>query len=172
MIRQEESKDNRDVFNLIKSAFSDLKISDHDEQDLVERLRLSDAFIPELSLVAELDGNVIGHILFTKIKVGDMVVLTLAPLAVLPSMQGKGVGTALMIEGHRIACDLGFDAVIVVGHEDYYPRVGYVPASDYGINMPFDVPDESFMVLDLSDNGLEHLYGVVEFPLEFFPEGV
>lgn len=169
IIRQEESKDNQDVFDLIKLAFRDLEISDHDEQDLVERLRLSDAFIPELSLVAELDGKVIGHILFTKIKVGDKVVLTLAPLAVLPSMQGKGVGTALMNEGHRIACDLGFDAVIVVGHEDYYPRVGYVPAMDFGISMPFDVPAESFMVLDLSGNALDFLSGVVEFPLEFFP---
>ena len=68
-IRQENSADFKAVFKLIKSAFKSEQISDHKEQFLVERLRKSNAFIPELSLIAELDNKIVGHILLTKLKI-------------------------------------------------------------------------------------------------------
>ena len=87
LIRKEELKDYNDVYNVIKDAFLSAEHSDGNEHDLVNVLRQSKSFIPELSLVAELDGKIVGHILFTKASVGKDTVLALAPLSVLPKFQ-------------------------------------------------------------------------------------
>jgi predicted N-acetyltransferase YhbS len=134
----------------------------------VNRLRKSPAFIPELSLVAENNGNILGHILFTKIKIGGCPSLTLAPVAVLPAYQKQGIGGKLIEEGHRIARELGYGSIILVGHPDYYPRFGYTPASKWNIQAPFEVPDEAFMVLELREDGLKGISGMIEFAPEFF----
>jgi predicted N-acetyltransferase YhbS len=167
-IRQEQEKDIGSVYQVVKSAFKTMELASGDEQDLVNRLRKSDAFIPQLSLVAELDWHIIGHILFTKMKIGDHPSLALAPVAVLPEFQRQGVGGKLIREGHRIARELGYHSVIVVGHPDYYPRFGYRPASLWKITAPFEVPDEAFMVLELVDGGLDGVSGEIEYPKEFF----
>ena len=98
LIRQEKREDYPEVYELIKQAFASAEHADGNEQDLVEALRKSDAFLPELSLVAEEDGKLAGHILFTKANVGDRQVLVLAPLSVRPEMQRRGIGTALIRE--------------------------------------------------------------------------
>ena len=92
LIRQETSKDYNTVYNLVKEAFIAAEHSDGTEQDLVTALRAGDAFVPELSLIAEIDGKMVGHILFTKAKVGSDTVLVLAPLSVLPEFQKQGIG--------------------------------------------------------------------------------
>ncbi len=166
IIRQETQQDYPAVYQLVQEAFEGAEHSDGTEQDLVVALRKSEAFIPELSLVAEADGKLVGHILFSKNKIGAHDALTLAPLAVLPAYQGSGVGTALMDEGHRIARALGFSCSIVLGSERYYPRVGYVPAERFGIQAPFPVPSENFMALPLSPEG-EQLCGIVTYAKEF-----
>ncbi len=172
IIRQESQTDYAAVFSLVEQAFKELKISNHDEQFLVERLRKSKSFVPELSLVAEVNGQIVGHILLTraKIKSTDQVFMTLglAPVAVLPEFQNKRIGSRLIEEAHRIARELGFTSVVLVGHADYYPRFGYKKASDFGIRFPIEVPDECGMVAELADDALKGISGVIEHPKEFF----
>jgi predicted N-acetyltransferase YhbS len=168
IVRTEREEDLDPVYEVVRSAFENAERTNGDEQNFVNRIRNSEAFIPELSLVAEHDGRIIGHVLFTKIKIGDHSSLTLAPLSVVPEYQRKGVGGRLILEGHRIARILGFRSVIVVGHHTYYPRFGYAPASQWRIEAPFDVPNESFMALELVEGGLSDVSGMVEFPKEFF----
>lgn len=165
-IRQETSGDTSAVFEVVRSAFEHALPSDHDEHHLVERLRKSSAFVPELSLVAESDGRVAGHILFTEIRIADTTQLALAPLSVVPSLQRMGIGGQLIREGHRIARDMGYTFSVVLGHPDYYPRFGYRPASAFGIRAPFEVPDEVYMALNLqgTDGKLD---GVAIYPPEF-----
>lgn len=131
-------------------------------------LRKSKAFVPELSLVAEIDGEIVGHILFTEITIGGDIALALAPVSVSPDYKGLGIGAKLINEGHEVARKLGYKAIVLLGHEGYYPRFGYIKASLYGIKAPFDVPDECFMVFELKENSLEKFDGVVEYAPEFF----
>ena len=166
VIRQETAPDHAAVYQLVKEAFASAEHCDGNEQDLVSALRASSAFIPELSLVAVADGSIVGHILFTKVLVGEHIALALAPLSVHPAYQRQGVGLALMKAGHDIAQKLGYDYSIVLGSSNYYPKVGYVPASTYGILAPFDVPNENFMVLKLND-GAAALNGTVKYDKAF-----
>lgn len=165
-IRKETREDYSQVYTLVKSAFASAEHSDGDEQDLVVRLRDSSSFIPELSLVAVEDGNVVGHILFTRADVDGYPVLALAPLSVLPAHQRQGIGLALIAEGHRIAKERGFDYSVVLGHPKYYPKAGYHPASQFGIKPPFDVPDENFMACKLSP-AAKPLHGTIRYDAAF-----
>ena len=119
LIRKEEPKDYEIIYSLVKDAFDSAEHSDGNEQDLVNALRKGDAFIPELSLVAETDGKIVGHIMFTKAKVAGNTVLVLAPLSVLPEYQRKGIGAALIKEGHKIANELGYEYSVVLVSEKY-----------------------------------------------------
>lgn len=171
-IRQEQTKDHPEVFQLIRSAFEKEVHSDHREQFLVERLRHSDAFIPELSLVAEEDGHIVGYILLTKINIVQQDIrspaLALAPVAVLPSHQGKGIGGQLIKAAHEKAAAAGFTAVVLLGHEHYYPRFGYKMAKTFRIKLPFEVPEENCMVLELKAGALKDVTGTVEYAAPFF----
>ncbi len=171
-IRQESECDYLDVFNLINKAFESEENSNPDEPCLVERLRKSDAFIPELSLVAEIDNNIIGHILLTKIKIknkeNEFNSLALAPVSVFPKYQGKGIGGLLIKQAHKKAKEFGFKSVIILGHETYYPRFGYQLTEKYGIQLPFEVPKENCMAVELVEGGLNNVCGLVEYPKEFF----
>lgn len=166
-IRQEKVEDYNEVYKLIKDAFETAEHADGNEQDLVEALRKNkDAFIPELSLVAERNKEIIGHILFTKMKVGDDTVLALAPLSVKPAYQGQGVGTALIKEGHQIAKNLGYTHSVVLGSETYYPRAGYLPADKFKINVPEGIPSQNYMAIKLTDNE-KAIHGDVTYAKEF-----
>lgn len=165
-IRQENQDDYEAVYNVVKEAFATAEQSDGNEQELVRALRNSNSFIPELSLVAVENGKVVGHILFTKAYVGEFTELALAPLSVLPAYQRKGIGLALMQKGHNIAKKLGYDYSIVLGHSEYYPKAGYVPASVYGIKASFDVPDENFMAIKLNDRE-KRINGVIKYDNAF-----
>ena len=171
-IRPEIGADFDSVYQVVQVAFQNVAHTTHDEQNLVVRLRDSTAFVPELSLVAVVDDKIVGHIMFTKIVIKaerkTHTALMLAPVSVLPAMQGKGIGEKLILEGHKIAQALGFTSVILVGHPGYYPRFGYIRASNFGITLPIEVPDEAFMAYQLIDNALSKVKGVVEFPKEFF----
>ena len=123
-IRKETATDYEAVYSVVKRAFESAEHADGNEQDLVNALRKGDAFIPELSLVAEADGKIVGHIMFTRATVDGKPVLALAPLSVLPEYQRKGIGKALIQEGHKIAKELGYTHAIVLGSEKYYPKAG------------------------------------------------
>ena len=170
-IRKEESKDFETVFNLIEKAFESEQMSDHKEHFLVQRLRKSDAFIPELSLIAENENKIVGHILLTKLKIKngqkEFDSLALAPVSVLPEYQGNGIGGMLIKEAHKKAKELGYQSVILLGHEKYYPKFGYKQADKFGIELPFEVPKENCMAIELIENGLKEINGIVEYPKEF-----
>lgn len=166
LIRQEEEKDFEKIYKLIKEAFATAEHADGNEQDLVEALRKGSAYIPELSLVAKIHGEPVGHIMFTKAKVGDQEVLALAPLSVMPACQKIGVGAALITEGHRIAKELGYQYSLVLGSELYYPRFGYVPAVELGVELPEGFPSDNFMAMKLQENAVP-LNGAVVYAEEF-----
>lgn len=171
-IRIESPCDYARVVKLTEEAFKDLEISDHNEGKLVEKLRESTNFIDELSLVAELNGQVIGHILFTPIRIENgqekFESLVLAPVSVLPEFQKMGIGGQLIRAGHQKAIELGFHSAILLGHPEYYPRFGYKPASIWGIKSPIPLPsDDVFMAVELTDGALTNVSGTVVFPPEF-----
>ncbi len=171
-IRQERPSDYPQVFHLIEAAFRHEKYSDKREQFLVERLRSTDGFIPDLSLVAEMDRQVVGYILLSKVKIAtvqdEITALALAPVAVLPAFQGKGLGAALILKAHDTARDLGYQSVIVLGHEKYYPKFGYQPLHHFHLSLPFDAPPENCMAIELVPGALKNLTGKVVYPDAFF----
>jgi putative acetyltransferase len=140
------------------------------EADLVERIRAAGALRPDLSLVAELEGAVVGHILLSPVTLetggGPEQVLELAPLAVVPERQRQGIGSALVIAGLDAAEVRDEPLVLVLGHPWFYPRFGFRPASAFGIRAPGDVPDAAFMVKPLTTYRRE-LSGRVILPPTF-----
>lgn len=165
-IRYETPNDYEEVYKLIKEAFLIAQHTDGNEHELVVKLRKGNAFIPKLSLVAEINGEIVGHIMFTKAKVDNAEVVILAPLSVKPKYQMQGIGTALITEGHKIARELGYDYSLVLGSETYYPRLGYEPADKMGIKVPKEFPIENFMSIKLNENA-SPICGEVIFPKEF-----
>ena len=167
-IRQEKPEDYTLVYQVNEKAFGQ-----DSEAKLVEALRKNkEVFVPELSLIALYKEQVIGHILFTKINILKtdnqfQESLALAPMAVLPQMQLKGIGSSLIKEGLKKARDLGFTSVIVLGHPDYYPKFGFIPASDYNIKTTFEVPENAFMAIELTKGALKENAGTVCYPKEF-----
>ena len=170
-IRQELAGVYKITEKVIKSAFANMELSDKKEHELVSRIRKSDAFIPKLSLVA-INKEIVGHILLSKIKIINdnqfAESLALAPVSVLPAYQNKGIGGLLITEALKEAKELGYKSVVVLGHPEYYPRFGFKKASFWGIKAPFEVPDEAFMAIELSENALNNVSGVVEYPSVFF----
>lgn len=173
-IRPEAPTDYVRIREIIQSAFAVGVHSDQTEHLLVEQLRKGDTYIPELALVAELDEQVVGFILFTKVairsKQQEVPALALAPVAVSPKYQGQGIGGALIQAGHAAAQQAGFSLVVLIGHAEYYPQFGYDRASKYGITFPFLVPDEAAMVYGLRSLDLDAVGGEVVYPAAFFPE--
>ena len=172
IIRQEEQKDEPMVFELIEKAFATVVHSDKKEQFLVERLRKKTTFIPELSLVATVNAQLVGHILLTRIRIENREkswdALALAPVSVLPEWQGKGIGGQLIKKSHSIALAMGFDKIILIGHAAYYPRFGYQLLHEFGIKLPFEVPLENAMICALTKHALAGVKGQVQYPNEFF----
>ena len=126
-----------------------------DEADLVEALRAEAE--PIVSLVAEDDGVIVGHILFSPVTLdghSELKLMGLAPMAVLPDLQRGGIGSALVKAGLEACRQLGSIGVIVLGHAAYYPRFGFVPASRFCIDSEYEVPDESFMAMELTPGAL------------------
>lgn len=166
IIRQENNNDFNEIYSMVKAAFETAEHSDGNEQNLVNKLRSSNAFVPELSLVAEIDNKIAGHIMFTEARVQNETVLVLAPLSVSPEFQKQGVGSALMKEAHKIAKKLGYGYSFVHGSETYYPRCGYLTAELFGIEPPEGIPSKNFMILKLQEK-VNALSGKIKYAKEF-----
>lgn len=139
------------------------------EANLVDSLREAGAII--CSLVAEEDGEIVGHILFSPATLSapgkTTAIAALGPLAVLPEWQRRGVGGALIVAGLEVCRVAGNDLVIVLGHADYYPRFGFRPSAPLGIRWERNVPVEVFMVCELRAGALAGQSGVVHYRPEF-----
>ncbi len=167
-IRTEREEDYSQIYEVVKKAFEKAEHSDGNEQDLVEKLRKNKAYINSLSLVCEDNDKIVGYVMFTKNKIGKVTGLTLAPLAILPKYQHRRLGTLLVKSGLKIAKELGYEYVVVLGNPKYYNRFGFVTSKEFGIKSPFDVPSKNFMALNLIDNDdREDLNAVVEYPKPF-----
>jgi putative acetyltransferase len=140
------------------------------EAGIVDALRT--ACDDRISLVAERDGGIVGHILFTPVEIdaagGPVRGYGLAPMAVRPAWQRRGVGSALIAEGTRRLREAGAPFVIVLGHPEYYPKFGFEPASRHGVRCQWPgVPDEAFMLLVLDAAVAPRLAGVARYRPEF-----
>jgi len=148
-----------------------LAFGQEDEARLVESLRQSADFIPELSLVAVEGGEVAGHILFSPVVIqtekATVPALALAPMSVRPEFQNQGIGSNLVRHGLKQCQRLRHKVVVVVGHPTYYPRFGFSSARAKGLEAPFPVPDEAFLVLELVRGALDGVSGVVKYPSAF-----
>lgn len=146
-IRAEEPGD-RDAVRRVNEAAFDTPA----EADLVDALRESGEIAPDLCLVAVDHGTVVGHICFSRARLGEdgPEILALAPMAVDPARQNEGIGSELVREGLLRAEETELPLVVVLGHPDYYPRFGFDPASAYGVVCPYPgVPPESWMAYTL-----------------------
>ena len=166
-IRPEQDGDAAAIRTVLTSAFLS-----EEEADLVEALRSnSSVWEPGLSYLAQDGGEVIGHVLLTRCWINSTPALALAPVAVAPEHQGRGVGSALiqkiLDDAGQEACQVNAPAaVLVLGHADFYPRFGFEISRMHGIKPPFDVPKENFMVLNLNTE-FELPMGTVNYPAEF-----
>jgi predicted N-acetyltransferase YhbS len=151
-IRTEQPSDYQAVEPLIRRAFVESGLSDGSEAELVAQLRQDPKFIPELSIIATHEDLIIGHVLLTPMKIGSNAkdFLALAPVSVLPEFQKRGVGKALIEEGHKRAKQLGFSGVVVVGHGPYYASLGYSTDLAKDMVFPFEVPSDSTLYLGLN----------------------
>jgi putative acetyltransferase len=164
IVRSEEPEDIAAIRIVNERAFGNAA-----EADLVDALRRNGK--ATISLVAEDDGRVVGHILFSPVTIEtgerELVGVGLAPMSVIPERQNQRIGSLLVEEGLRRCRENGHRFVVVLGHPAYYPRFGFVPASSFGIKSEYDVADEVFMVMELQEGALSGCAGVVKYQLEF-----
>lgn len=163
-IRRERPEDIPAIHRVHSLAFAQLQ-----EGDLVDALRGAGALT--LSLIAVKEGRVVGHIAFSPVTItsstATSAALGLAPMAVIPAYQRTGIGSRLVAAGLDACRETDCGVVVVLGHPDYYPRFGFVPAKPHGIVWEHDAPEEAFMVRELRAGALAQTQGVVRFRPEF-----
>lgn len=162
VVKDENPGDREQVRKVNEAAFGR-----SDEADLIDRLRADGVVL--LSLVAEFDGEIVGHILFSRMTVetehGSVAAVSLAPMAILPEHQGRQIGSQLVRRGLSGLRDRGERIVFVLGHEHYYPRFGFSSELARCLVSPF--PPEAFMALELSEGALAGVHGAVQYPPAF-----
>ena len=164
IIRPETPADEAAISHINEEAFGQ-----KEEAELIVRLR--DRGVLSFSLVAVEDNEVIGHIAFSPVSVeskgSGFEAISLAPMAVLPAYQRRGIGSQLVRAGLEECRRLGHEIVVVLGHPGYYPRFGFSPGKASGIDCEFEVPDEAWMILELKEKALAGRGGTVKFEPEF-----
>lgn len=166
-IRQTVPDDFPEVYQVIKTAFETAEHSDGDEQNFAVRLREGETYIPKLDLVAVSDGIITGHIMFTRTYVtkpdgSNVITLMVAPLSVLSAYRNKGIGRSLMQEGIRIAKQMGYTSVFLLGNPEYYKRLGFHPAAEYGIRHE-SFPAQYVQVNEFVPGSLDDVSGYIRF---------
>lgn len=158
--------------NVVKKAFENAEHSDGKEHELIGKIRRSLTYNAELEVVAKVEsGQILGHAMMSEVIVDsdgeETTILALAPVSVLPDVQNKGIGKALIEALEYRAYENGYLGVVVLGHAEYYRNLGYKKASDYGIYPPFEVPDENFMFKYLWELPSKEVKGTVHYPEAF-----
>lgn len=171
IVRPETVDDYPAVREVVNLAFQD---DDEGEADLIDALRTETGFAPELSLVAVLDGAIVGHVIFSAARIetdaGTVPAMALGPLAVHPDWQQRGIGGQLVREGLDACRRLGHRISVVIGHSTYYPRHGYLRAQPLGIEMVLGRREESRMIVPLVPGALDGVRGTVYFSPVFGEE--
>lgn len=166
-IRQENPSDITAIHALNKIAFDGREA----EPRLVDDIRNSENFIPELSLVAEQRGQILGHILLSRIHIetenGSIPALALAPMAVLPAYQKQGIGSDLVRRALSVSKSLGHGIVIVLGHSSYYPRFGFSADAAKSLECPYGNCGTAWMACELITGALQGIHGRVVYPPAF-----
>lgn len=169
-IKSELPQHNNDVHAVIKAAFKQ-----ENEVELVKQLRTSKHFIPELSMVALIDDKVVGHAMLSaafieKASSERIEILALAPVAVHPDFQNKGIGKKLvnsLLAFTEVRFGEIYRGIIVLGDNKYYSKFGFVPASQFGVCAPFKCEEKDFMAMPILSNGLSNCQGEVVYPPAF-----
>ena len=160
-IREERPDDATAIREVNKRAFGQ-----DQEGNIVDALRANGAV--SLSLVATVNGRIVGHVMYSPITVGDVITgAALGPMAVVPEYQRQGIGTELVKAGNDKLQNDGCPFIIVLGHPNYYPRFGFTPASTYGIECEWAVPDDVFMLLVLDEAKMQGVSGLAKYRHEF-----
>lgn len=168
LIREEQPADIEKIFQVNIDAFGG-----DTEAKLVDMLRASAQ--PFISLVAVRDNQIVGQIVFTPVDLSngtsdgssEIKIMGLGPMAVVANHQRQGIGSELIKEGLARVAALGYDAVVVLGHAHYYPRFGFVPATQYQIKSEYDVPDDVFMIMELTNGALQGKHGTIKYHQAF-----
>jgi predicted N-acetyltransferase YhbS len=166
-IRLEQSNDYKIVERLTFEAFETMELPGRthtNEHFLAHLLRTDEAFVPELDFVAELDGEIVGSILYSKCKIlrpdgAETAALVFGPLSVKPELHRQGIGSLLVRHSLDRARALGYTSVLITGYPDYYHRFGFIPASKFGIMMPDGASLDAFMALELVPGTLGDMGG-------------
>ncbi|MFC2138353.1 GNAT family N-acetyltransferase [Bacteroidota bacterium] len=164
-IRKEKSSDFESIKYVNNQAFNQPQ-----EGNVIDKIRNTDSNI--LSLVAEMDNKIVGHIFFSSVEIEGYSEIKdgmgLAPMAVLPEYQKQGIGEMLINEGITILKEKNVPFIIVLGHEHYYPKFGFEISSKYGIKCQWEgIPDEVFMVMILDKNKMKNVKGVAKYREEW-----
>lgn len=160
-IRDERPDDMPAIRSLNEQAFGQAQ-----EANIIDALRENGAVI--LSLVATLDSQVVGHIMYSPIVIaGTIGGAVLGPMSVLPQYQSQGIGSLLVSAGNDRLKQAGCPYIIVLGHTEYYPRFGFKPASQFGVTCEWEVPDDVFMLLALDRNRMQNVSGMAQYRSEF-----
>ena len=163
VIRRERPEEFPQIYDLVKVAFQTAKVSNGKEQDFVNQLRSGANYIPELALVAEENGKLVGHIMLTKAHIvngaNKFVALYLAPISVVFGYRNKGIGSNLIKESFKLAKEMGYTSVLLVGDPAYYHRFGFKSAVTFGIKHMHEIPDENVMAFEPVPNVLSGVNG-------------
>jgi len=135
------------------------------EGNIVDALRSNTASL--LSLVATVDGFVVGHIIYSPASIRGVTGAALGPMSVAPDRQRQGIGSRLVETGNRMLRATGCPFIVVLGHAEFYPRFGFVPASTRGIACEWNVPDDVFMIAVLDEAKMSGVSGLTKYRDEF-----
>ena len=165
IVRAETPDDHADIRRIVDEAFGDT-----DTHDIVAAIRATDRFVPDLSLVAVSEGQPVGHVISSYVDLvpGSRRVLQVGPLAVVPSHQRRGIGTALMHETIRLADERGEPLLLIEGSPEYYGRFGFTRTDEHGIEMPPESRAPQFFMLRQLDAYDPNLRGRAVYPPETF----
>lgn len=166
IIRDERPEEFPAIHTLVETAFQTARVSDGTEQDFVDTLRAGQGYIPDLALVAEKNGALLGHIMLTETHVNTgrtrAKALLLAPLSVVLEERGKGIGARLVKKALQRAREKGYPAVFLVGDSAYYGQFGFQQAALYGVSYPGDVPEQYVLARELYPKALLGMRGTLD----------
>jgi predicted N-acetyltransferase YhbS len=162
-LRNETPADYTTVEHLTREAFWDMYMSGCDEHFVLHNLRSSPDYISELDFVAELDGEIVGNIVYAKASIQDAEsksdIIGFGPISVLPAYQNKGIGSRLITHTVKLATEMGYKAIVILGDPAYYNSFGFKPGKEYNISMPDGSFLDALQVFELYPHALQGVKG-------------